>query len=243
MPYTRQQLAENYDVLRYMVSSVIALVGPMGVGKSTCAVALAWWMKLLFEMPVVTIATSMGLTDKFGPSTFLSLREFIEQLKLMTVIAQEIEENGIRDPAEVEKFLAFCKQTRGLLLYRAILLTDEMQKTSTGRRASDPVNMALLEFVDQMRHYHCTMITMTPRFMNLDPKLREQTKWQCRPRPDPETRTYYCEFRGPQGKKVVNIYGPKFQGKNREDPNRMFDSWAFAGFNMARLDKILEKAI
>jgi hypothetical protein len=240
---TKAQVSEIYDTLKYMVSSVVILHGQMGAGKSTCATGIAYWMRELFDLPVVSIATSMELTENFGPSTHLTLRQFIEQLQLMSAIADEILELGIKGPEATEAYLAFCKQTRGLVLHRAVLLADELQKTSNARASGNAVNMALLEFVDQMRHYHCTLIGMTPRFMNIDVKLREQTKWQCRPEVEADTKTYSCVFRGPQGKLSMTIDGRKFQGRYPDDPKAMFNSWAFTGFNFKRLEKVLEKQV
>ena len=223
---------QRVQILHYLRNCVTLFHGQMGTGKSTNAVAISHWMRELFELPVIQIGTSLGLKPVYGPFSFMSEKTFIEQLILMSQIANEIIENQIQD---TDAYLDWCQKTRGLKLYRAILLVDEMQKFCNSRTPHNRLNLAMLGFVAQMRHYHCTMIGMAPSPMNVDGRVREQIRWLCKPDFDPATKWYVNRLRGPQGGVRLRIYAPDYYD--------MFDSWAFTGFNIKSLEKVLEKDV
>jgi len=215
----------------------------MGTGKTTNAVAIAYWMRELFELPVISVGTTVGLTDKFGAFTHVSTKVFIEQMMLMATIANEIIEHKIAED-DVDTYLRWCKETRGLLLYRCIILVDEFYKLCDARNPSNRLNLAFLTFIAQMRHYHCTLLCMTPNPRNVDSRVRDQLRWHCRPDRDPdEDGVYNLRFQGPDGKLFMKINGPDYAGRYPKDPERMFNSWAFTGFNIKSLEKVLAKDV
>ena len=118
-----------------------------------------------------------------------------------------------------------------------------MYKQCDARRSSNPLNLAFLNFIAQMRHYHCTMIGMTPHPANVDRRVREQIRWLCKPDLDPETKIYTLRFKGPQGSLTMAVHGPDYAGKYPGDPAGMFNSWAFTGFNAKGLEKVLAKDV
>ena len=225
-------MEQRLQVLHYLRNCVTFFYGPMGTGKGTNAVAISLWMRDLFELPVIQVGTSMGLKPIYGPFSVMLEKQFIEQLILISKIATEIVENNIQD---TETYLDWCVQARGLKLYRAILLVDEMQKFCNSRTPHNRLNMAMLNFIAQMRHYHCSMLAMAPSPMNVDSRVREQIRWLCKPDFDPTTRWYANRLRGPQGGVRLRIYGPDYY--------QLFDSWAFTGFNIKALEKVLEKDV
>jgi len=223
---------QRIQLLHYLRNCVTLFHGQMGTGKSTNAVAISHWMRDLFELPVIQVGTSLGLKPAYGPFSYMPEKAFIEQLILMSHISEEITQNNIQD---TETYLEWCRKTRGLTLYRSILLVDEMQKLCNSRTPHNRLNLAMLNFVAQMRHYHCTMIAMAPSPMNVDGRIREQIRWLCKPDFDPATKWYTNRLRGPQGGVRLRIYAPDYYD--------MFDSWAFTGFNIKGLEKVLEKDV
>lgn len=230
----KEVFTERYSVLQYMKNCLSVLVGQMGTGKTTSAIYLAHWMRDLFDLPVIQIGTNMGLTPEFGPFEFMSKEGFIKQLILMSEIAGEVAEKGlVRE--EAEAYVMDAKKTRGLKLYKAILLVDEFQNYCDARHPHSRINKATYGFVDMMRHYHCTMIGMVPAARKIDINLREQVRWICKPDFDPQTKWYTLRFRGPQGKLNVKLYAP--------DAWKMYDSWAFTAMDNKFLEKVLEKDV
>jgi len=239
---TKAELEQNYNTLRYFLDCLTLFWGQMGAGKTTNAVAMAYWMRELFELPVISVGTTVGLQPAFGPFQHMETRGFIQQLMLIAKISDEIIAENIPEE-DIDNHLQWCKENRGLKLYRAILLVDEMYKECDARKPNDPRNLAWLNFIAQMRHYHCTMICMTPNPRNVDGRVRDQIRWLCRPDPDPETRTYALRFKGPQGSLTMQVYGPDYAGKYPGAPEAMFNSWAFTGFNAKGLEKVLTKYV
>ena len=225
-------MGQRLQILHYLRNCVTLFYGQMGTGKSTNAVAISLWMRDLFELPVIQVGTSLGLKPGYGPFSHMPEKAFIEQLILMSHISNEIIENQIQD---TDAYVAHCVKTRGLLLYKAILLVDEFQKMCNSRTPHNRLNLATLNFVAQMRHYHCTLLGMCPSPMNVDGRIREQIRWLCKPDFDPTTRWYTNRLRGPQGGVRLRIYGPDYYD--------LFDSWAFTGFNVKSLEKVLEKDV
>jgi hypothetical protein len=225
-------MEERYRVLHYLENCVTLFHGQMGSGKTTNAVAISHWMRELFELPVLCVGTSLGLKPGYGPYQHMPTKAFVEQLLLMSQIAEEIVQHNVQD---VEAYLAWCKKTRGLTLHRCILLVDEMQNYCPSRQPHNRLNQAILNFIAQMRHYHCTMIAMTPNPLDVDRKVREQIRWLCKPDLDPASRYYTNRMRGPQGRLRLRVYAPDYYD--------MFDSWAFTGFNAKSLQKVLEKDV
>ena len=235
------QLERNYDTLRYFLDCMTLLYGQMGTGKTTNAVAMAYWMREMFGRPVICVGTTLGIKPPFGDYSYLTVKEFIEQFLLIDKISNEVREEQISEQ-DLPRFLKFCQETRGLKLYNCILVVDEMYKYADAHRSSSPLTLAITNFVDQMRHYHCAWIGMTPTIGRITNRLRDQIRWRCKPDEGPD-RVYHLRFVGPHGVKVLTINGPDYAGKYPGDPEAMFDSWAFTGFNAKGLEKVLEKYV
>lgn len=239
---TKAQLEQNYDTLRYFLDCLTLFWGQMGTGKTTNTVAMAYWMRELFELPVISVGATVGLTQAFGAYHHMPLKEFVEQLILISKISDEIIAEQIPED-DIPTHLQWCKENRDLKLYRSILLVDEMYHHCNARTPSNRLNLVFLNFIAQMRHYHCTMIAMTPNPMNVDVRVRDQVRWSCKPDPNPETKVYTLRFKGPQGSLTMAVHGPDYAGKYPGDPARMFNSWAFTGFNAKGLEKVLAKDV
>ena len=242
MKLTKAQISQNYDTLRYFLDCLTLFWGQMSTGKTTNAVAMAYWMREMFEMPVISVGTTVGLTPAFGDAHHMPLKEFVEQLILIAKISDEIEQEHIPQE-DVPNHLQWCKENMGLKLYRCVLLVDEMYHHCNARTPANRLNLAFLNFIAQMRHYHCTMLAMTPNPMNVDVRVRDQIRWLCKPDRDPETNIYTLRFKGPQGVLTMAVYGPDYAGKYPGDPGGMFNSWAFTGFNAKGLEKVLAKDV
>ena len=245
LPPSRKTLERHAATLYPHLNCVTMFVGAMGRGKTLSTVMMAHWMQQLFlihgprgyqQRTVVSIGTSVGLNkDSFGPIRHISVKEFIEQLQLMSAIAQEIIEQGIDDEEDIAHYLQFAVTSRGLLLYKAILICDEFHKLTNARKPTDRLNMAMLEFIAQLRHYDCTMIVQTPNPRNVDRQVRDQVRWVCKPDMDKVTSECRLVFRGPEG-----IHKWSFKGKLYFD---MYNTKQFTGFNSKALEKVLAKDV
>lgn len=235
-------MEERIQLLHNLRNCVTFFWGQMGTGKSTNAVAIAHWMRDLFDLPVVQVGTSLGLRPPFGPFSFMSKEDFIKQLILITQIAEEAQEQNIAED-DIPIYLEWCRKERGLRLYKAILLVDELQKICNSRKANNGLNMAMIEFIAQLRHYHCSILAMAPNYTNVDGRVQEQIRWHCKPSENPRTRWYTNIMKGSRGTIRLDVYGPHYQGRYPDDPDRMFNSWAFTGFNTKSLEKVLEKDV
>ncbi len=222
-------LIQRMEVLNFMRNKFILTCGRMGKGKTLTIVYLAYWIRELFGLPVVQFQTNTGLSAKFGPHTKLDDKQFLEQLLLLTDIAEEIAEQGIEDQ---EAYMDYAKEYRGLVLYKCVLLVDEAQKLVLSLRSSDRLALAISEFVQQMRHYRVTVLAATANARNLHRLVRDQVAFWCVPDYNPYTKWYKLHFRSDEGPIKLEIYGP--------DVYDLYYSWSVAGFSRVHINRALK---
>jgi hypothetical protein len=228
-------MMQRMQLLNFFRNKVTLLTGKMGRGKTTNAVYFAKWIAYLFGVPVVQVMTNIGLTPEFGPVTRISIKQFLEQLILLDEISTEIEEQDITDGKEMDAYLMFCKQHRGLILYNCVILVDEFQKLVLSRRPNDRVGLNVNEFITQARHYKCTIIGTTPNLRNLDRMVRDQISWICVPDYNPRTHWFNLRFQGEDGQIGFETYAP--------DIWPLFNSWTPAGFRVKHIEKALAQDV
>lgn len=223
-------LIRRMEVLNFMRNKFTLMTGRMGKGKTLSCVYLSYWMRELFGLPVVQLQTNVGLTKTFGPHVTITDREFLEQLILLTDIAEEIQEQGIEDQ---EAYMDFAKAHRGLILYKCVLLVDEAQKLVLSLRSSDRLGLAISEFVQQMRHYKVTVFAATGNARNLHRLVRDQVAFVTTPDFNPYTKWYKLFFKSDEGPVKLEIYGP--------DVYNLYYSWSVAGFSRVHIDRALNR--
>lgn len=81
-----------FDLLQ---EKFVVLTGTRGMGKSSSGVYLAYQLREMFGREVVAVGATMGITPEFGPHTFLSLEDFVCQLRMMSRAASQA--MGLRD--------------------------------------------------------------------------------------------------------------------------------------------------
>jgi len=225
-----KELIRRMEVLNFLRNKFTLLTGRMGKGKTLSCVYLAYWLRELFGLPVVQLQTNVGLSEAFGAHSTLTDREFLEQLILLTDIADEIQEQGIVDQ---EAYMDFAKKYRGLVLYKCVLLVDEAQKLVLSLRSSDRLALAISEFVQQMRHYKVTVLAATGNPRNLHRLVRDQVAFVSVPDFNPYTRWYKLFFKSDEGPIKIEIYGP--------DVYPLYYSWSVAGFSRVHIDRALNR--
>jgi hypothetical protein len=226
----RKTLIKRMEVLNFMRNKFVLLCGRMGKGKTLSIIYMAYWMRELFGLPVVQFQTNTGLTKKFGDHIRLDDRQFLEQLLLLTDIAEEISEQRIEDQ---EAYMDYAQKYRGLVLYKCILVVDEAQKLVLSLRSNDRMALAISEFVQQMRHYKVTVLAATANARNLHRLIRDQVAFWCVPDYNPYTQWYRLNFRSDEGRIKLEIYGP--------DVWPLYYSWSVAGFSRVHIDRAMKK--
>src|SRR3989304_3368819 len=127
-----------YEALLWLQYKFTILHAPKRSGKTTTLAALMWWFKKMLNKEIFTIESPMGLTKYFGKCNELSLAEFFEQMQLIDSIARDkriAQTNaGIEDEMLQKAFMKEFMLGRGVIIYDAVLIMDEMEKLIGKRR-------------------------------------------------------------------------------------------------------------
>ncbi len=232
---TRAELTAQMDAkLRRLLNGFNFFWGPMGLGKTLSGTACAYNIKKLYGMPVVSIGTDLGFTDEFGDYTFLTDREFVEQVQLLNELARAVSAANI-SPSETQEFIDEYRAEHELLLYGATLLIDELQNYANARRGNARLAQVFNSFVGVMRHYQSTLFGMAPRYYDVDIKFRNQAKWHGRPEINKVSGWCTLRLKGPEGTMGMRIYAPTYA--------TMYNSWQPIAFDTKGLERVLEKDV
>lgn len=95
--------AEVHALYELMIGRFIVLNGPKGSGKTSSGIHLAYQLREISGNPVVVISSEMGMNDSFGPHQFLSLHDFICQMRMLNRAAKETDADW--SPVDIEVHL------------------------------------------------------------------------------------------------------------------------------------------
>lgn len=99
----RKAKAEVAALYELMVGRFIVLNGPKGSGKTSSGIHLAYQLREMTGNPVVVISSEMGMNESFGPHKFISLHDFICQMRMLNRAAKETEPDW--SPVDIEVHL------------------------------------------------------------------------------------------------------------------------------------------
>ena len=171
-----------YEALLWLQYKFTILHAPKRSGKTTTLAALMWWFKKMLNKEIFTIESPMGLTKYFGKCNELSLAEFFEQMQLIDSIARDkrIAQTyaGIEDEMLQKAFMKEFMLGRGVIIYDAVLIMDEMEKLIGKRRTMSKSSQTLTEIFMQMAHYYITFIGTLPNWTWMNKYGIRQLDWK-----------------------------------------------------------------
>jgi len=218
---------EREEKLARLVEQAILIEGKKGRGKSLVALAIAWWLRELFNRPVITIGSKMGLKPSFGPHLVMSEMAFRDELMQLSIVANE------NDNAEA---VAKAFEKYGINILYATLIFDESYKLFNARNPMEKLIQLFGFFIAQSRHYHVTTMLLTPDRSMLDGK-------RVRPQMDWNGRVYHNKYTNKARLRLISgieTMTVTVDGRNDPSPEMpfydMYDSWALLGMLPSQLN-------
>lgn len=213
------------NALSELLEKAIFIEGKKRRGKTLTALAIAWWLRELFNRPVVVVASRMGLNENFGPFKYLSEHDFRDEMERINVAVSE-EENAEQVAKMFDKY--------GISILYATVIFDEAYKLFNARRPMDKMNMLTANFVAQQAHYHVTTIFTAPSESQVDKNVRLQFDWKGRVYHN--KYTHKAKVRFVQGLDTLTIEVDGYNDPTPQNPFYfMYDSWVLLGFRKQTL--------
>lgn len=212
------------DMLAQLLEQVILLEGKKGRGKTLSATGFSYQMRERFNRQVIVVATKTGLKEPFGLYQYMSMKMFRDELEKVN-LAADVAENADAVVAAFEKY--------GINIINATLVFDESQKLLNCRKSQDKVNQLIIDFLDQIRHYHCTAILCAPNRNRIDKNALQQVDWFGRCYHNKYTDV--CTVRLVQGLDVLTMYVDGADDSEHPAYYDMFDSWVMVGYRSSSL--------
>jgi len=225
--YFNLEKEKREDSLARLVEQATLIEGKKGRGKSLIALSIAWWLRELFNRPVITVGSKMGLKPSFGPHKVMSEMDFRNELNQLSVVANE-EDNAENVAKAFEKY--------GISILYSTLVFDEAYKLFNSRTPMDKLVQLFGMFVAQSRHYHVTILLLTPDRSMVDGK-------RVRPQMDWNGRVYHNKYTNKARLRLISgieTMTLEVDGLNDPDPDNpfyyMYDSWALLGYRASQLN-------
>lgn len=225
--YLHLDAEKREEMLARLVELAVLIEGKKGRGKSLTALAIAWWLRELFNRPVVTVGSKMGLRPAFGPHKVMSEMAFRDELNQLSIVANE-EDNAENVARAFEKY--------GISILYSTIIFDEAYKLFNSRNPMDKLIQLFGFFVAQSRHYHVTILLLTPDRSMIDGRrVRPQMDWNGRVYHN--KYTHKARLRLVSGIETMTLV---VDGKNDPAPEmpfyEMYDSWALLGMLPGQLN-------
>lgn len=196
--YEEKTEQEREDTLSRLVEQAVLIEGKKGRGKTLTAIALSWEIRQRFGRPVIAVGSKMGIgkgaggPDAFGPHKVMNEVAFRNELEKIDVVSNE-EDNAEAVAAAFDKY--------DISILYATLIFDEAYKLFNKRNPRDKLIQLFGFFVAQSRHYHVTIILLSPENM-VDERVMNQMDWKGRVYHNPYTQT--ARVRLMSGLDVIN---------------------------------------
>ena len=227
--YLRAQ-EKRMDILSRVVESCTMLEGKKGRGKTITGVALSYNLREAFNMPTICVGSRMGLIkDIYGPYEFIDEREFLDILENITAVSKFTPEKQLG--LAIDEAL----KSMGINILGANMVFDESYKLFDSRTPSDKLVRIFGYLIAQMRHYHLTVLLLTPHRDMVDKRVRRQVDnmGRCFFNKRREKCTVWLRGGGSTWKMSVNNIDQFGMRPNYYD---MYDSWTLLGFRKKHLD-------
>jgi hypothetical protein len=215
------------DALARLLEQAILYEGKKGRGKTLTAVAQGWQMRERFGRHVIAIGSKMGLRPEFGAFQNMNEREFKGALETVSEIADDAEAEK-KGAEEVHKALL----AKGVDLLYSTLVFDEAYKLFDASHR-DKLSRLFGYFVAQSRHYHCTILLLTPNRKMVDQRVTQQIDWWGRCFHNKWTDK--CEVVLTAGLETMTFSIDGVDNERHLPYYEMYDSWALLGFRKSHL--------
>jgi len=222
----RSEMREE-DALARLVEQATLLEGRKGRGKTLSAVAIAYNLRERFNRHVISVGSKMGLKPEFGPFETLTETQFKDALGKIQDVINEV--------AGAEAVVEALREKGVDLLYSTIVF-DEAYKLFDCRTPSDKLVRLFGYFVAQSRHYHCTILLLTPNRDMIDKRVRGQLDWQGRCFHN--KWTHNCTVRLVGGLDTITFRLNGADNTYHLPYYELYDSWTLIGFRRKHLEGI-----
>jgi hypothetical protein len=215
------------DALARLLETAILYEGKKGRGKTLTAVAQSYQLRERFGRHVIAVGSKMGLKPEFGEFQNLDEREFKNALDTIAEVAED-KDSEKKGAEEVHKALL----SRGVdLLYSTIVFDEAYRLFDASHR--DRLSRLFGYFVSQSRHYHCTIILLTPNRKMVDQRVTQQIDWWGRVFHNKWTDK--CEVILTAGLETMTFSIDGADGTYHTPYYEMYNSWALLGFRKSHL--------
>jgi len=225
--YVKVEQQKREDTLARLVEQATLIEGKKGRGKTLTALAIAWWLRELFNRPVISVGSKMGIKPEFGPHKVMNEMAFRDELNQLSIVANE-EDNAENVARAFEKY--------GISILYSTLIFDEAYKLFNSRTPMDKLVQLFGFFIAQSRHYHVTILLLTPDRSMVDGK-------RVRPQMDWNSRVYHNKYTNKARLRLVaGIETMTIEVDGLRDPTPennfygMYDSWNVLGFRQQSLN-------
>ena len=225
------------DSLARILELASLIEGKKGRGKTISAVAICWHLRERFGRLPIAIGSKMGLKPAFGDFKQMSEVRFKEELERIKTAADELEKDEPVDEdivQEAAEQVARAFEKYGISVMYSTLVFDEATKLFDCRTPADKLVRVFGYFIDQSRHYHCTIIMCAPSRERIDKRVREQLDWQGRAFHNKYTDR--CTLRLVSGLDTVTFDIDGLDDTKHPPFYEMYNSWNVLGFRTSHLN-------
>lgn len=215
------------DALARLLETAVLYEGKKGRGKTLTAVGQSFQLRERFGRHVIAVGSKMGLKPEFGEFQNLDEKEFKNALDTISEVAEN-EDSEKRGAEEVHKALL----SRGVDLLYSTLVFDEAYKLFDASHR-DKLSRLFGYFVAQSRHYHCTILLLTPNRKMVDQRVTQQIDWWGRVFHNKWTDK--CEVILTAGLETMTFSIDGADGTYHLPYYEMYNSWALLGFRKSHL--------
>lgn len=216
------------DAMAKILETAVLIEGKKGRGKTLMAVAISYQLRERFGRHVIAVGSKMGLRPEFGPFQQMDEKEFKDALNTIAEVADETLIDEKAEAAEVHKALL----ARGVDLLYSTLVFDEAYKLFDASHR-DRLSRLFGYFVAQSRHYHCTILLLTPHRDMVDKRVTRQVDWFGRCYHNRWTDD--CTARLTAGLETLTLTVNGADDSVHVPYYRMYDSWVLLGFRKSHL--------
>lgn len=150
---------------KYFFEKLIIIEGKKGSGKSQMAIALAYKLRRMFNLPVLA---DQILFPKFGPYKYFSEADLVDSLTQITSIVKQMNDDQAAGAVQ------WAMRKHGIMVMNAVILLDEAYKYFERQTSSNKLVRLFGYFIAEMRHYHCTVIICVPSRRYITTRVQDQ---------------------------------------------------------------------
>lgn len=140
--------------------------GIKGSGKTTSAIALAWYLREEFGFPVVC---DFPLKTEFGDYQPFDTKVFVQNLRMIAEASKGFDQSVAN--RQLEELMEAGKMPR---IIGSVIILDEAYQYMDSRMPHDRAVRLFGYWISQIRHFQSPLIFMTPAMHMIDKRIRLQ---------------------------------------------------------------------